>query len=637
MEIKVASRTDWDIQGLISEVQQPQVKAVIYFFSIEFDKYEPQKALKQAFPQAVCIGSSMRGGWSTQRALEKGITVMTLSSDEVAEVYTSLREGVKKDPAGTARAAIAELKQKTAGKNINPDEYLGLIFFDGLCMGELIMKEFTLEKNLNLAFMGGAAADELAFSRTLVGIDQRLSADGLAVLIMKMKIPFYFGHHVHYLPTETSFIVTKADSLQRLVWEIDGEPAAQYYARKIGVNDVSKLDAGIFSRNPLGVRIGNTVYVRAPSSVVEGRGLQFNCYIEAGTRVSLLKHGDIIANAKESLVEARQYLPEIQGSLLINCALRYLELNELHKCDDFNRVYSGCPFIGFNSFGEELFTHHNQTLIAVFFGKPLAPTEVDPYKAKRVLHYVDSKFKSLMFEIVSRSELLNVTISYLNQSFEPLSVNMKKETAAFKKSTGEFLESFTQSRKDIETVEKGYSLIADTFGASFTLTETLQNAAAGVSEHLKSIEDITAITNILALNAAIEAARAGEAGRGFSVVAGEIRKHAANTKASRVGVSNFIKILLDAIKNLSLKMNAVKQEVDQTKQVMENLVRANKHELSMINSVNKNISTLESTFNDYEGIKKTLGGMIEQSNVSKEDIEKMLITYQNNIKEIGET
>ncbi|MDR3170812.1 MAG: hypothetical protein LBU17_04195 [Treponema sp.] len=39
-------------------------------------------------------------------------------------------------------------------------------------------QEFTLEQNLNLPFIGGAAADELAFAKTLVGIDDRVSGDG---------------------------------------------------------------------------------------------------------------------------------------------------------------------------------------------------------------------------------------------------------------------------------------------------------------------------------------------------------------------------------------------------------------------------------------------------------------------------
>ncbi|MDR0448748.1 MAG: methyl-accepting chemotaxis protein [Treponema sp.] len=636
MAIKAASRTNWDIEGLIREVQQPDVKVLVYFFSAAFEQYEPQKALQQAFPKAKCIGSSMIGGWSTQMALENGIIVMTLSSDEVEEVYSAFEEGVKNEPVMAARRAITELKRKTQGQNINPDEYLGLIFFDGLCLGELIMKEFTLEKSLNLAFIGGAAADELTFTKTLVGIDGKLSGDGLAVLILKMKIPFFFNHCVHYGPTGNSFTVTKSEPMKRVVWEIDGEPAAIFYAEQIGINDVNKLNAGAFSKNPLGVKIGESVYVRSPNAVIDGSGLQFYCYIEAGTRVHLLSQGDIIADANRSLAYARSFLPEIQGGLLFNCVLRYLELQELRKCADFNKVYQGCNFIGFNTYGEELFTHHNQTLTAVFFGTPLAPGETDPNKAKRLFHYANSKLKSLIFEIVSRSELLSVTISYLNQSFEPLSVNMQRETGAFKKSTGDFLESINQSRGDIEIIDKGYSIIAGSFGETFALAETLQDAAKGVSEKLSAINDITEITNILALNAAIEAARAGEAGRGFAVVAGEIRKHAANTKGSIEGISNYIEILLKAIKELSTKMETVKREVDNTKQLVENLVQVNKHEVSLINSVSNNINSLDSTFEEYETIKDTLESMIEQSNLSKDDIENMLIVFQNNIEQTGE-
>jgi hypothetical protein len=401
MSIKVASRERWDIDGIVNEIRQPDIKAVIYFFSPAFEQHEPQGAFKKAFPEAACICASMIGGWSPERALETGITAMSLSSDEVAEVYTAFQEGVKQDAAKTAQAAIEELKQKTQGKQINPDEYLGLIFFDGMCLGELIMKEFTKEKSLNMAFVGGSAADDLKFTKTLVGIDNRLSGDGLAVMILKMKIPFFFNHYVHYVPTEKSFTVTKSDNQTRTIWEIDGEPAALFYAKQIGT-EVSRLDAGVFSKNPLGVINKDNVYVRSPRTVVEGNGLQFYCYIETGSRVHLLKQGDIIANAEKGLSDAGTFLPGIQGGILCNCVLRYLELKETNKLNAFNNVFSKYSFIGFNTYGEELFTHHNQTLTAVFFGAPIAPGAVDPYKTKRHLHFESSRVKSQLFEMDQR-------------------------------------------------------------------------------------------------------------------------------------------------------------------------------------------------------------------------------------------
>jgi signal transduction histidine kinase/CheY-like chemotaxis protein len=480
MAIKVASRTNWDneglvFEGLINEIYQPDTKVVIYFFSPNFEKYEPQKALLKAFPQAVCTGASMIGGWSSAGAVESGITVMSLSFDEVEQVYSSFQEGVKTDPIKTAKNAIADLKQQTKGENINPDEYLGLLFFDGLCLGELIVKEFSLEQSFNMAFVGGAAADELTFTKTFVGIGDRLSGDGLAVLILKMKIPFFFNHYVHYIPTDTSFSITRVETMKRIAWEINGEPAAQFYAKQIGIDDINKLDAGVFSKHPVGLKLGDSIYVRSPNAVIEGKGLQFYCYIEAGTRVFLLKQGDIIEHTKNGLAEAAQFLPGIQGCLLFNCVLRYLEIRELDKLDAFNNVFSQCQMVGFNTYGEELFTHHNQTLTAVFFGALPEKGTVDPYKAKRLFHYTDSKLKSLVFDIVSRSELLNITISYLKGSMDTESADLKNYEA-IRKSIGAMIEQSNVSKEDIERLLVVYqNNVEETGEYVFNIVDEIRN------------------------------------------------------------------------------------------------------------------------------------------------------------------
>jgi len=420
MAVKVTSLQDWDIKKITDEVWQPDIKAVVYFFSSSFEDIKIHKSIADAFPEAACIGSSMYGGWSSGGAMKSGITIMSLSCDEIEDVYVSFQEGVKKDPILAAHLAITELKLNTKGQNINPDEYLGLIFFDGLCLGELIMKEFTMEDSFNMAFVGGAAADEMTFTRTLVSSGDRISSDGLVAVILRMKIPFFFNHYVHYTPTDTSFIITRVEIMQRIAWEINGEPAAEIYARHVGIDNVNDLTPEIFARNPLGLVLGDSVYVRSPNIAVNGKGLQFYCYIEAGTKVFLLKQGDIIANARNSIKVAEQFLPGIQGCLLFNCIQRYLELEDKKIIDDFNNVFCAYPMIGFNTYGEELFTHHNQTLTAVFFGTSPEHGMADPYKAKRLFHYTDNKLKSLVFDIVSRSELLNITISYLRGSMDSL-------------------------------------------------------------------------------------------------------------------------------------------------------------------------------------------------------------------------
>ncbi|MDR2483956.1 MAG: hypothetical protein LBD55_01000, partial [Treponema sp.] len=270
MAIKVSACHTTDVKELIREIDQPRIKAVIYFFSIEFERCEPHKALKQAFPRASCIGMSMRGGWCTPGVVEKGMVAMSFSEDEVEEVFVSLKEKSSEDPVSSAKTVITELKRKLGHGIIHPNKYLGIILFAFSCRGEDIMKTFTTEKDLNFPFVGGVAGDEMSFTKTLVGIDEKLSPEGLAVMVMKLKIPFFCDHYTHCIPTNMAVTITKADTLTRTVLEIDGQSAAPYYAKLIGASKVDALTPGDFAAHPMGIVVGDQVYVRSINTLAEG-------------------------------------------------------------------------------------------------------------------------------------------------------------------------------------------------------------------------------------------------------------------------------------------------------------------------------------------------------------------------------
>ena len=100
-----------------------------------------------------------------------------------------------------------------------------------------------------------------------------------------------------------------------------------------------------------------------------------------------------------------------------------------------------------------------------------------------------------------------------------------------------------------QVVEKAVRGIEDVHQMSLALKEDmaqLNEHARDISRIMAVISDIADQTNLLALNAAIEAARAGEAGRGFAVVADEVRKLAEKTMASTNDVGNAIKAIQES-------------------------------------------------------------------------------------------
>ncbi len=433
-----------------------------------------------------------------------------------------------------------------------------LIYIDGISSSEtFVLQALYSSGRFPCPFIGGSAGGKMDFSHTYIYNGEQTLENHAIITLVRLKKEYRYGilKSQAVERTGTVFTVGTANTALRYIETIntpDGQVSfVDALKDHFRVSSASELDS-VLQDYTFAADINGEDYVRTVAGIDDANGrISFFCDVVTGEQLYLLKRIALKQTLSRDLQKYNQNKPVPIGGILNDCISRRLgHPDEVPHMDEFRDI----PVAGFSSFGEISGLHVNETLTAIFFYHvPAGVVFYDEYVDNFPKSYADCQIyfynrviqRQMQTEALKNS-LINMFHDYQNKipAIVQTITHMADEVEMIQDSIKKLSEGIEEQTSLFNQLMKRNDDIAPRLNM-------LSQSTQKINEVMHMIDEIAAQINLLALNAAIEAARAGEAGRGFSVVAQEVRKLSENTQLSLQSSDEAIRVLLHDVQEIT--------------------------------------------------------------------------------------